>query len=83
MIHLDARLRTALEISPVCRTAADIACDHGKLGAALLLGHVFLLEQLTTGAIAAIAGLTVLGAAIVFGTAVLIRKKEKKDLHAC
>ena len=37
MIHLDARLRTALEISPVCRTAADIACDHGKLGAALLL----------------------------------------------
>ncbi len=37
MIHLDARLRTALEISPVCHTAADIACDHGKLGAALLL----------------------------------------------
>ena len=34
---LDPRLKEAVSMCPQCDCAADIACDHGKLGAVLLL----------------------------------------------
>lgn len=36
MPALDARLRCVEELVPICNTAADIGCDHGKLGLHLL-----------------------------------------------
>lgn len=35
--HLDARLRAAADWVAPCGVCADIGCDHGRLGAALLL----------------------------------------------
>ena len=74
--------RTCIPLSPL-RGVVAAGATGSFVGAALLLGHVFLLTQLTPEAIAAVGGLTVLGAAIVFGTALVIRKKEKKDLRTC
>ena len=37
MLTLDERLRALVEMVPVCREFADIGCDHGRLGAQLLL----------------------------------------------
>ncbi|MEA4998286.1 MAG: class I SAM-dependent methyltransferase [Candidatus Limiplasma sp.] len=36
---LDARLRTAADWVTPCGVCADIGCDHGRLGTALLLEH--------------------------------------------
>ena len=37
MLRLDERLRAIEDLAPACRCFADIGCDHGRLGAQMLL----------------------------------------------
>ena len=37
MLRLDERLRAIEDLVPACRCFADIGCDHGRLGAQMLL----------------------------------------------
>jgi len=37
MLNLDERLQALFDMVPACREFADIGCDHGRLGAQLLL----------------------------------------------
>ena len=66
--------RTCVPMSRI-RGMVAVGSTVGFIATAQLFGHLFLLEPLTGEASLAIAGLTVLGAVIVFGTAAFIRAR--------
>ena len=71
--------RTCIPLNPR-RGAVAAASTIAFVVTAALFGRVFLLDPLTLHAALAVAGLTALGAVLVFGTAAVIRRKGEQ-LH--